>query len=63
MPDVLRLQEIERKQLLRGGAVASSISCSAVRAGIRQPDWLEMVTPTPPGAITLPTSSSSTAVP
>ena len=45
------------------GVVASYISCSAVRAGIRQPDWLEMVTPTPPGAMTLPTSSKSTAVP
>ena len=39
------------------GAVASSPSCIAVRAGMRQPGWLEMVTPTPSGAITLPDSS------
>ena len=52
-----------RESSSSAGAVASWASCSAVRAGIRQPDWLEMVTPAPPGAMTLPTSSSSTAVP
>ena len=45
------------------GAQASCSSSSGVRAGIRCPDWLEIVTPTPPSLITLPTSSRSTAVP
>ena len=43
------------------GVVASFSPCSAVRAGMRQRDWFEIVTPTPP--MTLPTSSKSTAVP
>lgn len=41
------------------GVVARASSSAAVNAGIRQPDWLEMVTPAPPGAMTLPTSSTS----
>ena len=45
------------------GVQASCSSSAEVRAGIRCPDWLEMVTPTPPGAMTFPTSSSRTAVP
>lgn len=43
------------------GVVASFSPCSAVRAGMRQRDWFEIVTPTPP--MTLPTSSKSTAIP
>ena len=61
--DVLGLQKVEGQQLLRRGVVASFSPCSAVSAGMRQQDWLEIVTPTPPGAMTLPTSSKSTAVP
>lgn len=45
------------------GVVASFSPCSAVSAGMRQQDWLEIVTPTPPGAMALPTFSKSTAVP
>ena len=45
------------------GVVANNSSASAPRAGIRCPDCDDMVTPTPPGLITLPTSSSRTAVP
>lgn len=60
--DVLGLQKVEG-QRSSVGVVASFSPCSAVRAGMRQQDWLEIVTPTPPGAMTLPTSSKSTAVP
>ena len=45
------------------GVQASCSSSSGVSCFIRCPDWLEMVTPTPPGAITFPTSSRRTAVP
>ena len=45
------------------GVVASFSPCSAVSAGMRQQDWFKIVTPTPLGAMTLPTSSKSTAVP
>lgn len=45
------------------GVMARSSSCSGVSAGILCPDWLEIVTPEPPSAITFPTSSRSTAVP
>jgi hypothetical protein len=45
------------------GVQASCSSSSGESCFIRWPDWLETVTPTPPGAITLPTSSSRTAVP
>ena len=44
------------------GVVAGFSPCSAIRAGMRQQDWFKIVTPTPPGAMTLPTSSKSTAV-
>ena len=56
------MKEIEGKQLFGRGQSQQRV-LFGVRAGIRQPDWLEMVTPAPPGAMTLPTSSSSTAVP
>src|SRR5215212_8951987 len=45
------------------GVVASAASCSAVRAPRRCPDCEAMTTPAPPWAMTLPNSSSSTAVP
>lgn len=57
------MKEIEGKQLFGRGQSQQRVLFGGGRAGIRQPDWLEMVTPAPPGAMTLPTSSSSTAVP
>ena len=45
------------------GVQASNSSSDADSCGIRCPDWLEMVTPTPPSLIIFPTSSKSTAVP
>ena len=59
---VLRLQQRQVQQLIARRRCELP-SCSTVSCGMRLPDWLEMVTPAPPGAITLPTSSSSTAVP
>jgi hypothetical protein len=45
------------------GVVARALSCSAVSAGSRWPDWDEITTPEPPRAITLPNSSSTSVVP
>ena len=60
--DVLGLQK-SRDSSSSVGVVASFSPYSAVSAGMRQQDWLEIVTPTPPGAMALPTFSKSTAVP
>ena len=45
------------------GVQAKSSSSSTESCGRRCPDWLDMVTPAPPGAIASPISSSSIAVP
>ena len=55
--------EISKSNNSSVGVHASCSSSKAVSCSIRQPDWLEIVTPTPPSEITFPTSSNKTAVP
>lgn len=54
---------ISRTSSASAGVVANNSSVSVPSAGMRCPDWLEIVTPAPPGTITFPTSSSKMAVP
>ena len=60
--DLVGLEHRQREQLV-GGRGGERVSCSAVRAPRRWPDWEAMTTPAPPAAMTLPNSSSTTAVP
>ncbi|UQT46289.1 hypothetical protein M5E88_09275 [Akkermansia muciniphila] len=65
MQGVLNLLRVEQGSASSSsaGVTASCSSCSGVSAGMRCPDWLEIVTPVPPGIMTFPTSSNNTAVP